>query len=117
MREAAGKTTKHAASVAFDAASLLMPDDLPGFLSDVMKDGDTLALPLALRTAADVLGMTELARRTGLSRESLYRTLSSRDNPRLDTLAAILSAFDLRLTVAPVSTKPRRASQRVHACA
>ncbi len=100
MHATTGKTTKHAASVPFDAATLLLPDDLPGFLADVMHDGYTRALPLALRTAADVLGMTELARRTGLSRESLYRTLSARGNPRLDTLAAILSAFGLRLTVA-----------------
>ena len=115
MRVTTGKTTKHAASVPFDAASLLLPDDLPGFLADVMHDGDTRALPLALRTAADVLGMAELARRTGLSRESLYRTLSEKGNPRLDTLAAILEAFGLRLTVAPVQRKPHRASREVHA--
>ena len=110
-----GKTTKHAASAPFDAASLLVPDDVPAFLADVMHDGDTHALPLALRTAADVLGMTELARRTGLSRETLYRTLSAKGNPRLDTLAAILSAFGLRLAVAPAATPPRASSRRRHA--
>jgi probable addiction module antidote protein len=117
MHTTSGRTIKHAASVPFDAASLLMPDDLPGFLADVMHDGDARALPLALRTAAGVLGMTELARRTGLSRESLYRTLSNKGNPRLDTLSAILSAFDLRLVVAPVLAKPRRAAQRTQASA
>ena len=116
MHATTGKTTKHAASVPFDVAALLMPDDLPGFLADVVHDGDTRALPLALRTAADVLRMTELARRTGLSRESLYRTLSSKGNPRLDTLAAILSAFGLRLTVAPAAAPAkRRAPQAVQA--
>jgi probable addiction module antidote protein len=59
--------------------------------------------------------MTELARRTGLSRETLYRTLSAKGNPRLDTLAAILSAFGLRLAVAPVATPPRASSRRQHA--
>ena len=117
MRANTGKTTKHAASVSFDAASLLQPDDLPGFLADVMHDGDTRALPLALRAAADVLGMTELARRTGLSRETLYRTLSAKGNPRLDTLAAILSAFGMRLAVAPVPAKPRRTVRSQHAAA
>lgn len=43
--------------------------------------------------------MAALARKTGLSRETLYRTLSTRGNPRLDTLAVILAAFGLRLTV------------------
>lgn len=115
MHATTGKTIKYAASVPFDAASLLQPDDLPGFLADVMHDGDARALPLALRTAADVLGMTELARRTGLSRETLYRTLSAKGNPRLDTLAAILSAFGLRLAVAPAATPPHASSSRQRA--
>ena len=97
-----GKTTKHVpASAPFNASAYLTAEDIPAFLAEVVHDGDAHALPLALRTAADVLGMTELARRTGLSRESLYRTLSSKGNPRLDTLTAILAAFDLRLSVAP----------------
>lgn len=102
-----GKTTKHAASVPFHAADFLRADDIPGYLAEVIYDGDTRALPSALRTAADVLGMAELARRTGLNRETLYRTLSERGNPRLDTLAAILDAFGLRLSVTPAKPKPR----------
>jgi probable addiction module antidote protein len=88
--------------VPFDTASLLEADDIPDFLAEVIHDGDTRALPLALRTAAKVLGMAELARRTGLNRETLYRTLSENGNPRLDTLAAILDAFGLRLAVEPL---------------
>lgn len=108
-----GKTTKHAASVPFDTANLLRADDIPGFLAEVMHDGDMRALPLALRTAAKVLGMAELARRTGLNRETLYRTLSENGNPRLDTLVAILDTFGLRLTVEPRAVPPRkRATKR-----
>jgi probable addiction module antidote protein len=99
------------ASVPFRAADYLQADDLPGYLAEVMHDGDTRALPLALRTAADVLGMAELARRTGLNRETLYRTLSENGNPRLDTLGAILDAFGMRLVVTR-ATKPRRAKMR-----
>ena len=61
-----GKTVRHAASVPFDAARFLRADDLPGFLAEALVDGDHRALPIALRTAANVLGMAELARRTGL---------------------------------------------------
>ena len=103
-----GKTTKPAASVAFDPAAYLTPADVPGFLTEALRDGDHRALPLALRAVADVLGMTELAARTGLNRETLYRTLSANGNPRLDTLAAILAAFGLRLSVAPMRPGPRR---------
>lgn len=109
-RKTTGKTTKHAASVPFRAADYLQAAELPGYLAEVMHDGDTRALPLALRTVADVLGMAELARRTGLNRETLYRTLSDKGNPRLDTLGAILDAFGLRLVVQP--REPRRGKLR-----
>jgi len=56
-----------------------------------------------------------LAECTGLSRETLYRTLSDKGNPRLDTLAAILHAFGLRIAVAPLPKRSRRA--RAHAAA
>ena len=101
------------ASVPFNAADYLQADDIPGYLAEVFHDGDTRALPLALRTAADVLGMAELAHRTGLSRETLYRTLSESGNPRLDTLAAILEAFGLRLAVQPRSApRPKRSATK-----
>lgn len=73
----------------------------------MLEDGDARAVPIALRTVAEALGgMTALAERTGLSRETLYRTLSKDGNPRLDTLAALLDAFGLRLTVRPQAKVP-----------
>ncbi len=50
----ATRAIKHAASVPFDTASLLDADDIPGFLAEVIHDGDTRALSLALRTVAKV---------------------------------------------------------------
>jgi len=76
----------------------------------MLEDGDARAVPIALRTVAEALGgMAALAERTGLSRETLYRTLSKDGNPRLDTLAALLEAFGLRLTVRPQEKAPRGA--------
>ena len=115
MHATTGKTTKATASAPFDAAQFLRADDLAGFLAEAVADGDHRALPIALRAAADVLGMAELARRMGLSRETLYRTLSDKGNPRLDTLGAILGAFGLRLDVAPTRSKPTRAKARASA--
>lgn len=100
-----GTTTTHDASVRFEPETYLSPEDIAGFLTEVLGDGDHRALPLALRTAADVIGMAELARRTGLSRETLYRTLSDKGNPRLDTLGAILKAFGLRMAIRPRTKK------------
>jgi len=104
-----GKTTKpSAASAPFRAADYLRTRaDIAAYLKEVLADGDARVVPIALRTVADAVGgMTALAEKTGLSREALYRTLSARGNPRLDTLAAILAAYGLRLSVLPAS-KPR----------
>jgi probable addiction module antidote protein len=50
----------------------------------MLADGDARAIPVALRTVADAVGgMTALAEKTGLPRETLYRTLSDKGNPPL----------------------------------
>jgi probable addiction module antidote protein len=108
-----GKTTKPAAaSVPFRAADHLRNDkDIAGYIEAMLEDGDPRAIPIALRTVADALGgITALADKTGLNRETLYRTLSEKGNPRLDTLSAILAAFGLRLSVQP--SKPSAGTRR-----
>lgn len=113
-----GKITKSAApSRVFKASAYLRDEtDIAAYLESVLENGDMRAVPVALRTVADAMGgMSALAAHTGLSRESLYRTLSEKGNPRLDTLTAILSAFGLRLAVAPVNDghglEPRAAAR------
>ncbi len=105
-----GKTTKPASpSCPFRAAEHLRSEaEVAAYIEAMLEDGDPRAVPIALRTVAEAVGgMAALARKTGLSRETLYRTLSSRGNPRLDSLAAILAAFGLRLTVLPKGGRAR----------
>lgn len=84
------------------AAHLRTRRERAAYIEAALADGDTKVLTVALRDVAEsVGGVAELARRTGLSRETLYRTLSARGNPRLDTLAALLGAFGLRFSVRP----------------
>ena len=54
---------------------------------------------LALRDVAKARGMRQLAQDTQLSRESLYRTLSRKGNPRFSTLEAVLESVGLKLAV------------------
>ena len=57
---------------------------------------------LALRTVAEAYGgLGAVAAEAGVSRESLYRTLSPRGNPTLKTLIAVLKTVGLRLSVGP----------------
>ena len=61
------------------------------------------ALLAALRQIAESRGMAAVAERAGLPRESIYRVLSPKGNPRLETLLAILAAPGFRLEVRALS--------------
>jgi probable addiction module antidote protein len=62
------------------------------------KDGDEKALLVTLRQAAKAkMGFKGLAEKTGLSRESLYRALSTNGNPRLHTVKLVLGALGYEL--------------------
>lgn len=106
-----GKITNHASSRPFRVSEHLRNErEIAGYLEAVLEEGEPRMLPRALRNVADALGgIGKLAERTGLSRETLYRTLSERGNPRYDTLFNILTAFGLR-----VSVVPQRPSSRSH---
>jgi len=110
---ATGKTTKRAVppSLPFKTSAHLRSErEIAAFIEAMLEDGDARMVPIALRTVAEAIGgMAVLAERTGLSREALYRTLSAKGNPRLDTLAALLHAFGLRLTVR--AANPQRAAR------
>jgi probable addiction module antidote protein len=104
-----GKTTKHASSRPFRVGEHLRSErEIAGYLEAILEEGEPKMLPRALRNVADALGgIGKLAERTGLSRETLYRTLSERGNPRYDTLFNILTAFGLRVSVVPTRTASR----------
>ena len=57
-------------------------------------------LLIALRRIAEARGgIATVAKAAGIERESLYRALSARGNPRLSTLVAVTKAVGLKLTV------------------
>ena len=63
---------------------------------------DRAAGLLALRTVAEAYGgLGAVAAEAGISRESLYRTLSAKGNPTLRTLLAVLKAVGMKLSVEP----------------
>lgn len=75
------------------------------YLSACLEDSEEVFL-LGLRDVVDAHGgVSELARLTGLNRESLYRLLSKKGNPRLSSLSLILSALGIQLQFAPTDDK------------
>lgn len=85
----------------FDVAEhIKTPSDAAHYLDAVLADGDANEIAEALGVVARSQGMAGIAEESGLSRETLYRTLSDSGNPRLATLLGVLRAMGLRLSVA-----------------
>jgi probable addiction module antidote protein len=81
------------------------------YLEAAFEEDDVEGLMQAVRNVAEAQGgIARVAERTGLSRETLYRTLSKQGNPQVKSLAAILGATGLRLAVKPVEPRARKAA-------
>ena len=86
-----------------------MIDYLKVALEEYEKDQNTEAFLLALRTVAEAKGgISELAKKTSLNRQNVYRVLSSKGNPKLDTLEALLHALGYRLSIEPLEKQPSK---------
>jgi len=85
----------------WDAAETLdTKDEVVAYLNAALEDGDPELLKLVLGDIARAKGMTEIARAAGLGRANLYKALSPAGNPEFATVAAVLKALGLRLSVA-----------------
>lgn len=81
------------------------PAERVAYLNAALEDGDPKAMLRALRDVAEAMGgMSRLATRSKLSRESLYRMLSERGNPELRSLGRVLHTFGLSLRVTSTRT-------------
>ncbi len=71
------------------------------YLDAAMEDGDPSVITAALGDIARARGMSDMARVTGLSRESLYKALSQDGNPEFATVLKVIKALGLRLSAVP----------------
>ncbi len=84
----------------FDPANYLeTEEDILFYLEAAMEGNDPKHIAAALGNIARSKGMSEIARKTGLGRQALYKSLSEDGNPTLETLVAVLSVLGLELTV------------------
>jgi len=91
--------------------SLREPEQAAQYLSACLEDDDPRVFLLALRDVADAHGgIQSVSRQASLNRESLYRMLSKRGNPSLESLAAVLDACGLRLAIH--AARPKRGKRR-----
>lgn len=95
-----------------EADYLATKEDIAAYLDAALEDGDPALLKLVFGDIARSKGMTEIAKAAGLGRSSLYRALSPDGNPEFATVASVLKALGLRLSVACERPKPHRARPR-----
>jgi probable addiction module antidote protein len=79
-------------------------DDIEAYLNAFFEDGDYAHLPLALADIARARkAMTAAAKAAGVSRTSLYQSLSETGRPAFDTVAKVAQALGYRIKLVPVS--------------
>lgn len=77
--------------------------DMAAYLEAVFEEGDASLIAAVLGDIARAKGMTQIAKETGLGRESLYKALSSEGNPEFSTILKVVEALGLKLHATPVA--------------
>lgn len=83
----------------FDAADYLDSEEsIAAYLTAALEDDDPDLFLTALKDVARARGMSQLAKDTGLGRESLYKALTPGAKPRYDTILRVVHALGVKLS-------------------
>ncbi len=92
----------------FDAADYLKtPAAIAAYLTEAFETNDSAYICTALDTVARAKGISDVARATGLSRESLYKTFKDTAKPEFDTVRRVMGAFGVKLVAAPIEDEKK----------
>ena len=99
----------------FDAADYLNSEERQtAYITAALETGDADFVRDALGLVAKARGMSQIAKTSGLNRESLYKALSENGNPEFATIMRVIRAMGLTLTARPIgrsrALKRRRAA-------
>lgn len=74
------------------------PEVIAEYLAACLDDPNPDVFLAALADVAKAKGMTDVAEKAGLGRESLYKALAPGSHPRLETIRRVTAALGLRMT-------------------
>lgn len=74
-------------------------EEINDYLEECFRDGDPSVFVCALGHLAKHRGIAEVSKATGLNRESLYKTFSGKVQPKWDTIARVMRALNVDMTV------------------
>ena len=84
----------------FDPAAYLDSEEtIAEYLTVTLEENDPDLLLAALSNVAKARGMAQIARDSGLGRESLYKALKPGSKPRFETIMKVMHALGVKLTV------------------
>ncbi len=90
---------------------LTNPANAASYLNAIAEDGETKFLLKALRNVVAAQGgIGDLAKKTKLSRTTLYKTLSPTGNPEVETMERILAVYGIRIGFFPIA---KQAAQKL----
>lgn len=85
------------------AEHLRTEEEMALYLEACLEEGDAALIAHALGVIAKARGMSQLARDTGLSRESLYKALSGEGNPEFATVMKVVKALGFQFHASPMA--------------
>jgi probable addiction module antidote protein len=93
-------TEKKTQTRAWDITRYLDSDEaIAAYIEAALEEDDAALLAAALGDVARAKGMTQIARETGLGRESLYKALSPEGNPEFGTVQKVMRSLGLKIHV------------------
>ena len=75
------------------------------YMEEAVETNDPAFIAKALGTIARARGMSQIAKKAGLSRESLYKDLSTDGNPELGTVIRVMHALGLKFSITAARTR------------
>jgi probable addiction module antidote protein len=84
----------------YDAAEFLSNEnEMELYLKEIMSTGDQALILSALGDIARAKNISDLSKRTGISREGIYKALSGSGNPTFHSILKITKALGLTLSI------------------
>jgi len=82
------------------------PREAKDYLNEALnEDEDHRVFLLALKDVAKSIGVSKIAKKTGLNREHIYKMLSEKGDPQISSLVALLKAVGIRFTIDIIEEK------------
>jgi probable addiction module antidote protein len=91
---------KKSKTLPYDSAEYLdTTEAINSYMEEALETDDPAFIARALGTIARARGMSQVAKKAGLSRESLYKALSTEGNPEFATIIRVMQALGLKFSI------------------